>query len=304
MVIFLYFCTRFMKTFGRILIWIGVMAGLTLVGMGIWYMALDGSQTTSSLKWLQFLQTLGTFLLPPILCAWMWDANHHPFRWLRLNKEANWRVFVVAVLIMICGIPAINLLADLNSRVELPESLDFIEQIFKQQEETAAALTERFLLADNIWQLLVNICLLALLPALAEELTFRGTLQQLLSESRNSLAVRHTAIWISAFIFSAIHIQFYGFIPRMLMGALFGYMFVWTGSLWVPILMHFTNNVVAVVAYYLFDEIGENGTNYADTFGAGTTWWIGVLSLILVSVLLWLLTFLDLPGYVRKTHKQ
>ena len=293
-----------MKTFGRILIWVGVMAGLTLVAMGIWYMALGGNQTTSSLKWLQFLQTLGTFLIPPIICAWMWDNCHCPFNWLRLNKGANWIVIVIAIAIMICGIPAINLLADLNSRIKLPESIDFIEQIFKQQEESAAILTERFLQADNIWQLLLNICLLAVLPAFAEEFTFRGTLQQLLAESRHTIAVKNTAIWVSAFIFSAIHMQFYGFVPRMLMGALFGYMLVWTGSLWVPVLMHFTNNVIAVISYYLFDKIGENGTNYADTFGAGTTWWVGILSLILVSVLLWLLTSLDLPGYVRRTHKQ
>ena len=298
-----------MKIFVRIVVWLGIMAGLTLLAMGIWYIALGGSQSTESLKWLQLLQTVGTFLLPPILCAWIWDANHKPFTWLKLDKGTDWKVLLICIAIMIVAIPGINLLADLNSRVSLPKSLESIEQILKQQEEAAATLTERFLQADNVGQLLLNIGLLALLPALAEELSFRGTLQQILKGE--GLAVSgertHIAIWITAFVFSAIHMQFYGFVPRMLMGALFGYIFVWTGSLWIPIVMHFTNNGLAVLAYYVVQHSAISGQfsdkNIADTFGAGDTWWIGVLSLIAVSALVvWMLTSQDLPGYVRRTR--
>lgn len=272
------------------------MAVLTLVAVLVWSLC-GGNQTTASLKWLQFAQTVGTFLLPPILCAWIWDAGKKPFRWLRMDKGADVRVFLWAVTVMVCAIPGINLLADLNNRVELPKSLDFIEQILKQQEEAAAALTERFLAADSVWGLLVNVGLLALLPAMAEELSFRGTLQQVLGRG-------HAAIWITAFVFSAIHMQFYGFLPRMLMGALFGYVFLWTGSLWVPMTMHFTNNCIAVLAYYFSDEIGENGTKYADTIGAGNTWWLGVLSLLAVGALLWFFTYRDRLRYDRRTRTQ
>ena len=266
------------------------MAALTLLAMGIW--AIGGNaQSTVSLKCLQFLQTIGTFLLPPILCAWIWDADHKPLRWLHLDQGANWQTFLLAIAIMICAIPGINLLADLNSRVVLPESLAHLEQIFKQQEEAAAELTKRFLEADNIGMLLINIGLMALLPALAEELSFRGTLQQILSN-------KHLAIWVTAFIFSAIHMQFYGFIPRMLMGAMFGYIFVWTGCLWVPVVMHFTNNGIAVLAYYF---LGENSS--ADTLGAGTTWWLGCISLIVVGLLLWI-TSRGQQARDRRTHIQ
>ena len=275
-----------MKGFTRIVLWLGLMAVLTLLAMGLWYVCTGGSQSTTSLKWLQFMQTIGTFLLPAILGAWLWDAGHKPFRWLRMEQGVEGPQFVLAVILMVCAIPAINLLADLNSRVQLPESLDFIEQIFKQQEEAAAQLTERFLKADTVWGLLVNIGLMALLPALSEEVSFRGTLQQIIGN-------RHLAIWITAFIFSAIHMQFYGFIPRMLMGAMFGYIFVWTGNLWVPIVMHFTNNGIAVVTYYLLGD-GMDGKSYADTFGAGTTWWVGVLSLLITS--------LGLLIFYRRTH--
>ena len=270
------------KPFVRIIIWLGIMAVLTLMAMGIWYIVCGGAQTTESLKWLQLLQTFGTFLLPPILGAWWWSNNHKPFQWLKLNVGMDGRVVILAIAIMLCAIPAINLLADLNGRIQLPKSLDFIEQILRSQEDAATKLTEMFLQADNVGVLLINIVLLALLPALSEELTFRGTLQQILSRNQ------HLAIWLSAIIFSAVHLQFYGFIPRMLMGAMFGYVFVWTSSLWVPILMHFTNNGIAVISYYLFDEIADNKT-WADTIGTGNMWWLGIISILATIALLGLI---------------
>ncbi len=282
----------------QILLWLGAMSVFTAIAMGTWMIIWGGSQSTESLKWLQFIQTTATFLLPPILCAWLWDEEHKPFRWLRMDVPVQWQNILLAVVIMVCAVPGINLLADLNSRVELPKSLEFIEQILKSQEEAAAALTERFLQADTIGGLLINIGLMALLPALSEELSFRGTLQQIIykdqSGKEQSTKV-HLAIWITAFIFSAIHMQFYGFVPRMLLGAIFGYVFVWSGSLWVPITMHFVNNGLAVLVYYLMGE-SENTKNIADTLGAGDTWYLGVFSILITS--------LGLLIFYRRTHKQ
>ena len=282
----------------QILLWLGAMSVLTVIAMGAWMIIWGGSQSTESLKWLQFIQTTATFLIPPILCAWLWEENHKPFRWLRMDVPVQWQNILLAVVIMVCAVPGINLLADLNSRVELPKSLEFIEQILKSQEEAAAALTERFLQADNIGGLLVNIGLMALLPALSEELSFRGTLQQIIYKEQSGKVQStkvHLAIWITAFIFSAIHMQFYGFVPRMLLGAMFGYVFVWSGSLWVPITMHFVNNGLAVLVYYLMGE-SENTKNIADTLGAGDTWYLGVVSILITS--------LGLLIFYRRTHKQ
>ncbi|MBR4432290.1 MAG: CPBP family intramembrane metalloprotease [Paludibacteraceae bacterium] len=280
----------------KILVWLGIMAALTLLAMGLWFVCGGDVQSTNSLKWLQFLQTAGTFLIPPFICAWLWSDDHQPLTWLKLTNHPSpitnnlspitYHLYLLAILIMICALPGINLLADLNSRIQLPESLASIEQILKQQEEAAALLTERFLKADNIGVLILNIGLMALLPALAEELSFRGTLQQILGN-------KHIAVWITAIVFSAIHMQFYGFIPRMLMGAMFGYIFVWSGSLWLPIVMHFINNGLAVIVYYILGE-SLDGKNYADSIGAGTTWWLGVLSIVLTS--------LGLLIFYRRTH--
>ena len=265
----------------RFFVWLGLTAVFTTAGVGIWMLVFQGSQTTASLKWLQFLQTVATFLLPAIVGAWLWSGNHKPFVWLKLDRGMGWQVALLAVTAMVCAIPGINLLADLNSRVQLPESLGFIEQILRQQEEAAAALTERFLQADNIGMLLVNIGLLALLPALAEETAFRGTLQQIAGNT-------HAAVWITAFLFSAVHMQFYGFVPRMLMGAMFGYIFVWTGSLWVPVLMHATNNGLAVLCYYLLGA-DQNSKTWADTIGTGAMWWLGIISIVATGTVLYML---------------
>ena len=275
------------------------MAVLTLIAMGAWMLLSGNSQSTVSLKWLQFVQTVATFLIPPVLCAWLWDADRRPFAWLKMDKRVDGSLFALAVAIMICAVPAINLLADLNSRIALPESMAAWEAKMKSMEAAAAALTERFLQVDNLGGLIINLGLMAFLPALSEELSFRGTLQQLIAKSQELRAKSHMAIWITAIIFSAIHMQFYGFIPRMLMGAMFGYVFVWTGSLWVPIVMHFTNNALAVIVYYIVANSQEptaNSQNIADTIGAGDTWWLGVISLVLTS--------LGLLIFYRRTHKE
>ena len=291
------------KPLTRILVWLAIMAVLTLLAMGGWMLAGGDAQSVTSLKWLQGIQTIATFLLPAIIGAWLWSPDHRPFRWLKLDQRLttnNQRLtIIVALATMILAIPAINLLADLNSRVVLPECLASLEATLRAQEEAAARLTEQFLQADNVGTLLINIGLMALLPALAEEISFRGTLQQIISPSSFHLSFSsykiHLAIWVTAIVFSAIHMQFYGFVPRMLMGAMFGYVFVWTGSLWIPILMHATNNSIAVISYFVAsrseagEELLESNKSWADIIGTGPMWWLGVLSLILTLSLLFLL---------------
>lgn len=299
--------------FSRIVVWIGLVIAFTMVVSVGWLLSDVDKTATSSLKWLQCIQSMSLFLFPALLCAWLWEDNHRPFHWLRMDVKSAWYVVVLAALVMVCAIPGINLLADLNGRIVLPECLSSLEQSFRQMEEEAALLTERFLQADDLWGVFINLGLMALLPALAEEISFRGVLQQLLSgkgaaANGNCVSTRtHVAIWLTAVVFSAIHMQFYGFIPRMLMGALFGYVFVWTGSLWVPIVMHFMNNGMAVLLYYILSNKGvAMDTNYADTLGAGTTWWLGVISLLTVGILLRVLylriTSQDPQGYDHRTH--
>jgi membrane protease YdiL (CAAX protease family) len=210
-----------------------------------------------------------------------------PFSWLQLDKKADWKVFLWAVGIMLVALPAINMLAQWNQQMVLPDWLSGVEEWMKSKEAEAEWLTKQFMSATTIGGLLVNLYLMAVLPAVSEEITFRGVLQQLFQGSKVSMIqgskVSHLAIWCTAIIFSAIHMQFYGFIPRMLLGALFGYMLVWTGSLWVPMLMHFVNNGMAVLLYYIANRAAWD-MDKVDAVGTGNTLWLGVVSLVLTIV--------------------
>jgi hypothetical protein len=106
--------------------------------------------------------------------------------------------------------------------------------------------------------------MIAFLAALGEELLFRGALLKMIYLSVKNV---HVAVWISAFIFSAFHLQFYGFVPRMVLGLLFGYLFVWSGSLWIPIVLHFIFNGISVIAAFLY----QHGIIDVDVEALGTT---------------------------------
>ena len=277
------------KKFFQILIWLGILFGCTIVAVAVGMLLFRGNIGSEPggktpvyvEKWLQFIQVVGMFVAPPIICATIWDEHHQPQQWLKIDRGTDWTHFLMAVGIMIVAIPAINLFAYLNSLIPMPESW------IAKDKGTSEKIME-WLQVDEVGMIL-NFGLFALLPAFAEELTFRGTLQQIMAKSEEQKAKVHIAIWVTAILFSAIHMQFLGFIPRMLMGALFGYMFVWTGTLWIPILMHFTNNAFGIGLYYILPQ-----NSNADTFGAGTTWYIGLISLVLTS--------LGLLIFYRRTH--
>jgi predicted HTH transcriptional regulator len=121
-------------------------------------------------------------------------------------------------------------------------------------------LTEAFLKMETPGELIGNLIMIGLLPAIGEELFFRGILQRIFVDWSKS---KHWGVWITAIIFSAVHMQFLGFVPRLLLGALLGYLYVWSGSLWLPIIAHFVNNAAAVILTYIYsnDIISINPNN-------------------------------------------
>ena len=263
--------------------WLGCIFLLSIPAMGS-IALFPQPLSVNELKWVQLIQTAALFLLPPLLMAFLWAKQ--PLEWLKLKSETRgyglWAIFL-----MLMALPAINLVGYFNQQMSLPAFLEPLEQWMKTSEESAARLTEQFLNVSTYGGLIINILLMALLPAVAEELTFRGVLQNLFEVKDETLKKKgnrvHIAIWCSAILFSAIHMQFYGFLPRMLMGALFGYALVWTGSLWIPILMHFTNNAMAVILYFLAIRSGWD-MDKVDTIGTNDTLWLGVVSLVLTII--------------------
>ena len=195
---------------------------------------------------LQGLATVGTFVLPPVVLVWrfrqqsLWSFSP---RLIKDNLELLWAVLLVPALA-----PLLELTITWNKNLELPAALQAFEGWAQAKEDQLAKLTEYLIAFDGFGQFLLGLFVIAVLPALGEELLFRGTLQPMLQRATGS---PHRAIWISAIIFSAIHVQFYGFVPRMLLGALFGYLYYWSGNISIPVLAHFTNNGITVVLSYL-----------------------------------------------------
>lgn len=265
----------------KVLQWIGCIFLFSIPAMGSIFFFTQ-PLSTASLKWLQFIQTASFFLLPPLCMAYLWSKK--PLQWLHL-RPTTLPTAAMAVALILLALPAINLLGYINQQMTLPAFLAPLEAWMKTQEQNAAILTERFLNVQTFGGLLANILLMAALPAISEELTFRGVIQGLFNSSshRTTNSSPHLAIWCSAILFSAIHLQFYGFIPRMLMGALFGYMLVWTGSMWIPILMHFANNAMAVLLYFMAQRQHWD-MDKLDTIGTNDTLWLGVVSIVITVV--------------------
>ena len=279
----------------RVLVWLGIMGVLTMVAFGVWFF-LPNRDGLVGMKWLQLLQSVATFLLPALAGAYLWSNT--PMQWLHLDSKPSWQEALAAVVVMLLAIPGINLLSAWNQQMVLPEWMSGIEQWMRMQEDAAAQLTEQFLRVDTVGGLLVNIGLMALLPAVGEELTFRGVVQGMFTRNK------HVAIWATAAIFSFVHFQFYGFLPRMLLGAMFGYMLWWTGSLWVPMLMHFVNNCAAVVVAYLaYNHLEEGRAEMLDTIGTEDTILLGVFSICIVLIMMVMYGYFYSHGKILTNEK-
>jgi membrane protease YdiL (CAAX protease family) len=233
------------------------------------------------LKFLQLAQSIGLFIIPSILLAMLFSSSGTSY--LKLNNVPFARSVFVVVLIIFVANPIINFAGELNSKFSLPAGLSGVESWLRAAEEAAAELTKLFLKSESLGGLLFNIFLIAIIPAVGEELLFRGVIQRIFTEwTRNS----HLAIWVSAILFSALHFQFFGFIPRAILGAMFGYLFVISGNLWLPIIAHFVNNAAAVIAYHFY----EKGILNVDPekIGLDSTYHIAALgSFLLLIVLFW-----------------
>lgn len=206
----------------------------------------DTPEAILFLKFFQVVNQIGVFILPAALFTFL--VSNSTFNYLSLNKVPKLISILIGGLIIYTVLPFINYLDELNRSMNLPDFLSGMEEWMKEKEIQAKNLTEIFLNTNSISGLLGNIIIVALLPAIGEELLFRGLLIKLFNQITKNI---HVAVIISAIIFSAFHLQFYGFLPRLMLGAILGYLFVFTGNLWVPIFVHFLNNTSSAIVYYL-----------------------------------------------------
>jgi len=235
---------------------------------------IDSPDSLNLLKYFQVLQSIGLFIIPPFILGWLYEGDILDY--LKLNKSTQIQNYLFAAITLLAAIPFINYIGDLNSKLSFPESFSGIENWMRSMEDAAQAMVEKFMKVESLSGLFFNIFMIAILPALGEELLFRGVIQKIFA---NWTKNHHWGIWISAFLFSAMHMQFYGFLPRMALGAMFGYLLVWTGTMWVPILAHFANNAIGVLGYFLIDK----GTINKDVEELGTG--SGQFPLVIISMI-------------------
>jgi len=213
-------------------------------------------------KFFQIFESVFLFLIPALLAAWLFSNG--TLEYLFANIKPSGITLLLVLFSWIAAIPLMNALTLFNSEMELPGWMNSIEIRIRAMEENAGRLTELFLAGEKTRDLAINMVMIALLPALGEEFLFRGILQRLFVEWTNN---KHLGIWISAFFFSFIHFQFYGFLPRFLLGLYFGYLLVWSSSIWVPICGHFINNGFAVIYYHFSKQ--PMGETVMDKLGTG-----------------------------------
>lgn len=223
----------------------GVLANLILSIPGI-----GGGGGLTAIYVSSILQSVLATALP----AYFMAALTHPSPARYLKMTSNGRMgekAMLAVLAFVFSYVLTAFLSQWNEGMVLPEALRGVEQIMRSMEDAALETTNLLLSVNTIGGLILNLIVVAGFAALSEEMFFRGALQQFIQEKFPN---GHVAVWITALVFSLVHFQFYGFLPRLILGALLGYLFLYTRNLWVPVIFHFLNNALIVVLHYFWGD--------------------------------------------------
>ena len=223
------------------------------------------------------MQDILAFILPAVVT--MAIIYRRPFHVMGLDRAPSWLAITIVLVFYVISLPAMNWLVEMNKAMSLPSWMAGIEQAMRAAEDNAAEVTQEMLNINSVGQLILCVLVVGVMAGLSEEMLFRGALLRTMQDSRLG---NHAVVWITAFLFSALHMQFYGFVPRMLLGVWLGYLFVWTGSLWVPIIAHTLNNSTVVLMSYLSNK-GVIPEGFGDNLGlpaAGSFPWLATCSLI------------------------
>lgn len=232
---------------------LGILTGTLIYGTDELVNMTAGTASIGFLKILQIFSSIGTFIVP----AWFFARfqGENPVGYFKLNTKFYPLLLVLTFILMFASSALLEWTQAINQEMHLPAFLQDLEEWMRQQEDQLAQLTKQLLKMESASQLVLNLFMIALLPAIGEELVFRGCFQYIFTRLTKNA---HWGIWISAIIFSAIHLQFYGFLPRMLLGACFGYLMFWSNNLWYPIIAHLINNGAAVIAAYVYQQQGKS----------------------------------------------
>ena len=205
------------------------------------------NEVVGAMKLLQIVGALGTFVFSSFLLSFLYTGKWTGF--FPFGKKLNLPALLLLVIIMITALPFVNMLTELNMNFKLP--FDKIENYLRNLEDQTESLMMVMIQADTIGALMVNLFMIALIPAIGEELVFRGLIQKHLSDLfRNP----HIGVLLASVIFSLAHFQVYSFLPRFFLGMILGYTFVYGKSIWYPMVAHLVNNGFGVLFYYFYNQ--------------------------------------------------
>lgn len=223
----------------------GLFASMSVMGIFhlIYGLSANIMHYPDMMRLLQLFSAIGTFLLPALALAW--TCSNTPWQYLFCKNIPGIQILLITLISMFLLSPAISLTSLLNKQMVLPEFMAPVEQWMQEQEATAEQLTGLLLAGKGFFTLLFNLVVIAAAAGITEEFLFRGALQRIIGGWTQN---HHIIIWSAAFLFSAFHMQFYGFLPRMILGAYFGYLLFWSKNIWLPVFAHFINNAFAVIS--------------------------------------------------------
>lgn len=247
-------------------------------------MQVSASFTTDARQrvlWGSSIQAVVAFILP---CFMTWSlTSGNPMSEMEVNRIPDFRNIFGILLLYIVALPAMNQIILWNQSMSLPESMSGFEQMLRSWEEAGEKSTSAIINVHSVGALIVNILIIGVLTGIAEEIFFRAGIQRLFIKSGFGPTI---SIWVTALIFSIVHFQFFGFVPRLLLGAAFGYIYYWTRSIWNSIFAHAFNNSLVVLTGWLT----ANGSTFDfDTLGVTTQGfpYIFLISVVITALFIW-----------------
>lgn len=205
------------------------------------------SASLAQIKYYQIVQTIAFFVIPGFFLQWLFSTPQESY--FSTTIKPVFKSLLLIALTIIVAIPAINYLIEYNQSIHFPDFLSNLETKLRNIENFAESMTLQMLSINGFGSYLINILMIAILPAIGEEFVFRGVFQKIFFNiSKN----KHMAVLLAAILFSAVHGQFFGFIPRFILGVFFGYLLLWSGNIWLSVFAHFINNAIAVTLYYFY----------------------------------------------------
>jgi len=247
-------------------------------------------QPVWALQATQFIPAVSTFLMPAFITAWF--CNVHPRDYLSIRAFPDIRLLAIVCIATLLLSPTVSFTGYFNSQMHLPASMAAIEAWIQSTEEMADAFTRRMIADKSAVSFIINLFVIAIVAGVTEEFLFRGALLNIILQKIKN---HHVAIWIVAIVFSAIHLQFYGFVPRMILGAYLGYLMFWTKNIWAPVFAHFIYNAFALIG--MSSDSLKDSAIFADEIAPEDIRWLSIVTCLT------LIAFFYCLRYVRRMTK-